>query len=61
MIYIYDGDTLKPINSNIELSFPKIVTAQNCIYVLMNTSDDSAKAKNAPINILCNFIIVVYF
>ena len=36
---------LKPINSNIELSFPKIVTAQNCIYVLMNTSDDSAKAK----------------
>ena len=45
MIYIYDGNTLKPINSNIELSFPKIVTAQNSIYILMNTSDYSGKAK----------------
>ena len=44
-MYIYDENTLNTINSNIELSFPKIVTAQNCIYVLMNTSDDSGKAK----------------
>lgn len=44
-MYVYDENTFKAIDSNINFRFPQIVKAQNGIYTIMSTADDSGKAK----------------